>query len=151
MTRQPPPRLHTYQTNWDTYKIIISENVDLNPKLKTREDIETATGNFISTLQQAVHLANPIRNPQRPPTTLTLDIKRMVATKRRARAKWQQTHAPDDRRLYNIASNKLKTVLRKLRNDSFANYVTNLRSDDNSIWKPIKSRNKPQTPLPSIR
>jgi hypothetical protein len=75
----------------------------------------------------------------------------MVATKRRARAKWQKTHAPDDRRLYNSASNKLKTALRKLRNDSFKNYVSTLRREDYSIWKPIKARAKPQAPLPSIR
>jgi hypothetical protein len=150
MTRQPPPRLHTPQTNWDTYKIMISENVKLSPKLKTREDIETATDSFISTLEQPAHLATPIRTPQRPSNTLPLDIKRLVAVKRRARAKCQQTHAPDDRCLYNIASNKLKTALRKLRNDSFANYVTTLRCDDNSIWKPIKSRSKPQTPLPQF-
>ena len=146
MTRQPPSRLHTPQTNWDTYKIIISENVELSPKLKTSEHIETATDNFISTLQQAAQLATPIRTPQRPSTTLPLDIKHMVAIKRRARAKWQQTHAPDNRRLYNRASNKLKTALRKLRNDSFASHVTTLRRDENSIWKPIKSRNKHHSP-----
>jgi hypothetical protein len=75
----------------------------------------------------------------------------MVATKRRARAKWQKTHAPDDRRLYNSSSNKLKTALRNLRNDSFKNYVSTLRCDDYSIWKPIKARAKPQAPLPPIR
>ena len=44
---------------------MISENVELSPKFKTREDIESATDNFISTLQQADHLATPIRTPQR--------------------------------------------------------------------------------------
>jgi hypothetical protein len=150
MVRQPPPRLHTSQTCWDTYKTIISDNVDLRPKLKMSEDIETATENFISTLQQAARLTTPIRTPQRTSTTLPLDIKRMVAIKRTARAKWQIPHAPDDRRLYNIASNKLKTALRNLRNDFFANYVSTLRRDDSSIWKPIKSRKKPQTPLPQF-
>jgi hypothetical protein len=70
--------------------------VDLKPKLKTSEDIETATKKFISILQQAARLATPIRT-QRTSTTLPLDIKRMVAIKRRARAKWQKTHAPDDK------------------------------------------------------
>ena len=151
MTRQPPPRLHSHQTNWDIYKSILSENVEPRPKLKTREDIESATDKIISTLQQAAQLATPTRTPQRPTITLPLDIKCLVAIKRRARAKWQKSHAPEDRRLYNKASNKLKTALRKLRNDSFENYVTTLRRDDNSIWKTIKTRNKPQTPLPPIR
>ena len=125
--------------------------MDLRPKLKTCEDIETATDNSISTLQQAAHLATPTRTPQPTSTTLPLDIKRMVANKRTARAKWQKTHAPDDRRLYNIASNKLKTALRNLRNDSFANYVSTLRRDDNSIWKPIKLTKKTPNTTPPVR
>jgi len=75
----------------------------------------------------------------------------MVAIKHRARAKWQKTHAPEDRRLYNNASNKLKTALRNLSNDSFTKYVSTLRRDDYSIRKPIKAKKKPQTPLPPIR
>jgi hypothetical protein len=75
----------------------------------------------------------------------------MEAFKRRARAKWQKTHAPDDRRLYNNASNKLKTALRNLSTDSFTKYVSTLRRNDCSIWKPIKGKKKPQTPLLPIR
>jgi len=108
---QQVPRIG-YQTPWTTCRIF------------RREDIESATDKFISYLQQAAHLATPIRTPQRPSTTLPLGIKRLVAMKRRGRAKWQQSHVPDDRRLYNIASNKLKTALRKLRKESFANYMS---------------------------
>jgi hypothetical protein len=63
----------------------------------------------------------------------------------------KKTHAPDDRRLYNNASSKLKTALRNLSNDSFTKYVSTLRRDDYSIWKPIKAKKKHQTPLPPIR
>jgi hypothetical protein len=147
MIRQSPPRLHTSHTQWKTYKTIIRDNEDHSPKLKTSEDIEIATKNFISTLQQADYLATPKRTPLRTSSTLPLDIRRMVAIKRRARATWQKTHAPDDRCLYNKASNKLKTALRNLQNDWFANYVSTLKRDDNSVWKPIRSRKKLQTPL----
>jgi hypothetical protein len=74
----------------------------------------------------------------------------MVAIKRRARAKMaKKTHALDDRRLYNIASNKLKTAHRNLPNDSFANQVSTL-GRDNSIWKPIKSRKTPKHHCPQF-
>jgi hypothetical protein len=63
MIRQSPPRLHTSHTQWETYKTIIRDNVDHTPKLKTSEDIEIATKNFISTLQQAAYRATPIRTP----------------------------------------------------------------------------------------
>ena len=81
---------------------------------------------------------------------LCSDIKRLVATKRRARSKWQETHAPDDRRLFNNTSNKLKTALCDLHNASFTAYVSSLKQDDYSIWKPFNSWKKPQAPLPLI-
>jgi hypothetical protein len=38
-----------------------------------------------------------------------------------------------------------------MRNASFTNYISNLKRDDNSIWKPIKNRKTPQTSFPPIR
>jgi hypothetical protein len=78
MIQQPPSRLHTSHTHWKTYKTINCDNVDLTPKLKTSDNIEIASDNFISTLQQAAHLATPIRTPLCTSTTLPVDIKRMV-------------------------------------------------------------------------
>ena len=38
-----------------------------------------------------------------------------------------------------------------MRNASFTTYVSTLKRDDNSIWKPIKNRKTPQTSIPPIR
>jgi hypothetical protein len=119
-------------------------------QLKTCEDIETATAQFIGVLQQAAQAATPKRHPLHPASNLPLDIKSLVAIKRRARSRWRKTHALGDRRLFNSASNKLKAALHELRNASFTAYVSSLTRVDNSIWKPLKSRNKPRTPLPPI-
>ena len=120
-------------------------------KLKTYEDIEIATTNFIGFLQQAAQAATPKRHPLSPARNLPYQIKRSIAIKRRARSKWQTTHAPEDQRLFNNASNKLKAALNELRNAPFATYVSFLKRDDDSIWKPLKSTTKPRTPLPPIR
>jgi hypothetical protein len=90
MIWQPPRRLHNSHTHWETYKTIIRDNVDHAPKLKMSKDIEIATDNFISTLQQAAQLATLIRTPLCSSTILPLDIKFMVAIKCRARATWQK-------------------------------------------------------------
>jgi hypothetical protein len=63
VTRKTTPRLHTQKTNWDTLKISISENVELRPKLKKREDIALATDKFIRALQHAANIATPIKAP----------------------------------------------------------------------------------------
>ena len=110
MVRQPAPILHTSQTNWETYQNVIRDKVDLRTKLKTYEDVETATKNFISVLQQAT----PTRNPLRPTNNIPSEIKKLVAVKRKARSTWQKTHTPEDRRLFNQASNKLKAALHEM-------------------------------------
>jgi hypothetical protein len=64
---------------------------------------------------------------------------------------WQGTHTPDSTRIYNRTSNKLKSKLQEMRNESFEKYVSNLKKEDNYIWKPIKNRRKPKTISPPIR
>jgi len=99
-------------------------------KLKTCQDIEKATSMFIGILQHTAKADTPKQNPSSPVSNLPSDIKRLVATKRRARSTWQKTHAPEDRRLFNNTSNKLKTALRNLRNTSFTAYVSSLKRDE---------------------
>jgi hypothetical protein len=60
------------------------------------------------------------------------------------------THTPDSRGTYNRTSNKLKSKLQEMRNEFFEKYVSNLKREDNSIWKPIKNRRKHETTSPPI-
>jgi hypothetical protein len=64
--RQPPPQLHTAQTNWETYRNPVRDEVNLAIKLKDSEDVERAIDTFISVLQHAAQEATPTRYPQRP-------------------------------------------------------------------------------------
>ena len=80
--------------------------------------------------------------PKRPTSNITSEIKRLVAVKRKARSTWQKNHTPDSRRLFNQAINKLKSALHEMRNASFTNYISHIKRDDNSIWKPIKKQEK---------
>ena len=149
--RKPKPRLHNAHTNWQTYKTEICNRVNCDWKLKSCEDLEIATTRFTHILQKAAVLATPERKPYVPINNIPSTIKRLVALKRKAEATWQKTHAPDDRRIFNNASNKLKTALHKMRNDNFTEYVSTLKCSDHSIWKPLKSRKKPTMPNPPIR
>jgi hypothetical protein len=72
-----------------------------------------------------------------------LEIKKLLAEKRKARTKWQRSHTPSDKTTYNRLSNNLKSKLKSLRATSFENYVSTLSRYDNSIWKPITTSRKP--------
>jgi hypothetical protein len=151
MIVKPTPRLHNSRNDWHRYKSEVSKQVNGEWKLKTQADIDTAVTKFTNILKQAVQLATPTTHPSRPSTNLPTKIKCLVAQKRKARATWQKPHAPEDRRIFNNATNKLKTALHTLRNENFKTYVSTLSNSDHSIWKPIKSRRKPCLQTPPIR
>jgi hypothetical protein len=142
---KPTSRLHNSKTNWDTYRQIIQDKVNLSIKLKEHEDVELETNNLLTLLQHAAKEATPNSDPQRTTNNIPYEIKRLVAETRRARSIWQRTHTPDSRRIYNRTSKKLKSKLQGMRKESFEKYVSNLKREDNSIWKPIKNMRKPKT------
>jgi hypothetical protein len=80
------------------------------------------------------------------------EIKKLLAEKRKARAKWQRTHTPSDKTTFNRPSSILKSQLNVMRTFSFKNYVSTLSLYDNSTWKPIKSSRKstPESPPPRL-
>jgi hypothetical protein len=80
---------------------------------------------------------------------LPYENKNLLTEKRRATSIWQRTHAPDSRSKCNRKSNKLKSKLQEMRNESFEIYVPNLKMEDNSIWKRIKNKRNPKTALPT--
>jgi hypothetical protein len=150
-SKRAAPRLHSTRTVWAVYKAVIREKLRDKLNLKRKEDIEAAITAFIGIFQQAAKLATPILKQTYTPYNPPSEIKRLIAIKRTVRTKWHKTHAPEDRRLFNNASNKLKTALHKLSNERFTTYITTLKRNDQSIWKPIKSRKRPRLQLPPIR
>jgi len=148
--RKPTTRLHNAKTNWETYRQIIREKAKLSIKLKDYKHIELETNNLIKVLQNAAKEATPNNDPQNTTNNIPYEIKKLIAEKRKARSTWQRTHTPDSRKRYNQTNNKLKSKLQEMRNESFKAYVSSLKRDDNTIWKPIKHKKKPkvsQTPI----
>ena len=80
---------------------------------------------------------------------IVLEIKKLLAEKRIAKAKWQ-SHTPSDKTTFNRLSSILKSQLKVMRTNSFKNYVSMCRYD-NSVWKPIESPRKPVLASPPLR
>jgi hypothetical protein len=77
-------------------------------------------------------------------------IKKLVGEKRTARSIWQRTHTADSsentaEKATNLNQNSKKCGMDPLKN------VSNVKRQDNSIWKLIKNKRKPKTASPPIR
>ena len=126
ITKPPPPHLHTRSTNWEKYKEMIQQGTNLNIRLKTPYDIETATKAFITLLQHAAKQATPPPTRDAQSVSIPMELKQLLAEKRIARARWQRTHYPDDKRTYYRLSHKLKMKLKESRERSTHMYINRL-------------------------
>ncbi|KAL4149234.1 hypothetical protein QTP88_003218 [Uroleucon formosanum] len=80
-----------------------------------------------------------MRPSSNPSSNLTPELRKLLADKRRARSIWQRTRYPDDKSRYNMLPNKLKSLLKIHKNDSYKNYLQNLSLKNGSLWHKTKS------------
>lgn len=150
--KKPHPRLHNNRTNWDEYRTKIQNDITLNVSLKSSNEIDETLTQFVEILTNAAQYATP-ETPTQNQTYMNIPtkIKKLIAIKRNAKAKWHKSHAPEDKTALNRAANHLKSEIKEAKEKSFHEYITNLNRFDNSIWKPIKHSRKPKPHVPPVR
>jgi hypothetical protein len=70
------PRLHNKSIDWQTYKQLIEDKLNLKISLKTSEELQKETENFIRILQEAAKQATPPPIIQKVTKNITLEIKK---------------------------------------------------------------------------
>ena len=149
--KTPRSKLHNKKTNWEEYRMKLQEDINLNVRLKSPMEIDSALTSLINTIKQATQDATPKITFLNNTRNLPIEIKKLIAEKRRARARWHRSQAPIDKTTYNHISNRLKCKIKEERERSFSEYVTSLNRYDNTIWKPIKHLKKPKTQIHPVR
>ncbi|KAL4142568.1 hypothetical protein QTP88_005004 [Uroleucon formosanum] len=132
---QAPNKPSFKQINWPNFRNILSNITNLNIKLKTKEDIDLA----ITSLTENILLAknNSLSRTSNTISSnhITPEISQLIIEKRRARNKWQHSHYPDDRHIYNSRSNKLKKLLKKHKNVLYESHLSSLSPNNGSLWR----------------
>jgi hypothetical protein len=143
--KKPPNSLHNKRTNWEQYRTEIEANIDLQVRLQTPTEMEAVLTNLTTTLTKAAEQATSKLQPSNlASNNISLEIKRLIAVKRKARATWHQTHVPQDKTALNRATNQLKIKIKDEKDRALHTYITGLNRFDNTIWKPLQYRKKPQ-------
>ena len=112
---QPIPRLQNSRTNWSNYRTKLQEELNLHKSLKSCTEVEEATNNFFRLLQEAAQQATPTIVYKKNDVNIPLEIKKLLAEKRKARAKWQRRYTPSDKTAFNRPVNHLKSTLKAMR------------------------------------
>ena len=87
----PPSALFTAKTNWKEFHLHINRNINLTLNLQTPSEIEDAVDYATNLTEEAAWTATPPRYKTTPgKLNIPLQIKQLIATKRRARSRWQR-------------------------------------------------------------
>jgi hypothetical protein len=138
LTRQESPKLFNSSTDKFKFHNLVDQQIHLNVKLKTPEDIDLAVNNLTKLIQSAAWSSTRKLQPATHHPLIPEYIRSIIVEKRRARALYQRTRLPSDKQKYNKLANHLKKVLAKYKSESLANFLSNLSTKDGSLWRETK-------------
>lgn len=146
------PYLCNKHTDWQMFKQHLNDNLNLKVCIKSEDDIDNATEHIITSIQKAAWASTPPAKSSsfnKAYSNLPFTVKEKVLEKRRLRRVWQNTRHPTDKREYNKAAASLKKFLVEIENETLQQRLENLTAKtpvkiENSLWKTVKSRHKPQ-------
>lgn len=152
--KEARPALVNKTTDWESFRLELQENINLQVNLRTTEQLEIEAENLTRLIQIAAynntkeitHITKGVNYP--------VEIRELVKEKRRARRRWQQSRDPSDKTTLNNKTQLLKREIQKHKEESINSYLQNLTGDedtDYSLWKATKKIKRPITSMPPIR
>jgi hypothetical protein len=148
------PTLTNKYTNWQTFRHLLDERLNLNIPLKTAEDIDIAVENLSKNIQTAAWQATPELKHSSKRTSCPIILQEKIAEKRKIRKRWQQNRTPENKRQLNKATKELKNLMVQLKNENIQKHLEQLTATERteySLWKALKHIKKPRTFLPPIK
>lgn len=135
---QAPLYLFNRFTDIDKFQESIDENIKLNIKLKTPDDIDSAVNNLTKIIQTAAWSATNTNLPPPKYNPIPEQLRVIIVEKRRARALYQRTRLPSHKQNYNRLANSLKKQIAKHKDTVLTHNLSNLSPKDGSLWKATK-------------
>jgi hypothetical protein len=118
LNKEKQPSLSNRHTNWDDFWHHINQRLTLNlVSLKTEEDIEAAVKFFNDTVQWTGWNATPEHTDTLKAYGCPILIKQKIGEKRRLHRGWHRLGTPESKRSLHIATQELKHLFNKNKND----------------------------------
>ncbi|CAK1588943.1 unnamed protein product [Parnassius mnemosyne] len=155
ITNMKQLQLYNKRTDWEAFRSIVNDELQLQMALKSEEDIDNVTTKFMTTVQSACWKCTPeISNSSLRRNAVPSDIKIQIIEKRRLRRVWHNSRHPEDKTALNKAIKDLKDIMIKANNtstESFLESLTATSATNYSLYRACKHLNQPTNPKPPLR
>lgn len=151
-----PERLSSNKTDWEAFRKIIQNEINLKHKLKTRDDIDDAVVKFTNLIQEAAWKTTPtVKHSYQTNHNFSLEVKERILEKRRLRRVWHVSRLASDKTALNKAAAELKRFLANIENETVQSHLEALSPQLSvhskySLWKATQHLSQPQLAEPPI-
>lgn len=148
-------RLITNSTDWDVYRDVLHDKIDLKIRLKNKDDLDNAFAKFTNDIKTSAKMATPLSKPTVPKVVYyPREVSELVKLRRKARHLWQETRDPAHKNAFNKLCARTKRLIAKIRQESFEQFLQTLdgtKDTNYSIWKVARTCRKPANHVPPLR
>jgi hypothetical protein len=144
--REPNPVLCNKHTNWEHFRLLLEDRINLNVPLQNEWDIDKEVEHFVTSIQQSAWECTPEIKRRTVGHNYPIEIRKILSDKRKARRKWQQTRDPRDKTQFNNLTQQLRREIKEVKNETFTRYLNELSNDsstDYSLWKATRCIKRP--------
>jgi len=137
--------------DWPIFQTTIETRTQLNPSLKSNEDIDASILKLTTDIHECLQLATTPSSTNTTNYPLPNHIKYLIHKKRKARSRWQSHKYPPDKLIFNQLKNKLSKALFQHSSSTYNKYIQNLTSQNSSLWRITKKILKTQSTHSPLR
>lgn len=147
------PSLCNKTTDWESFKIQLDSEINLDIDLSSYDQLDEAVANFTSLIQQAVWSNTKTVTYKTPGFNYPVEIRNMVKNKRKLRREWQTNRDPRTKTKLNNEAQKIKRLIQQLKENSANSFLEKLKGEKStnySLWKTAKKLRRKIPHLPPL-
>lgn len=140
------PVLTNKRTDWVSFKLSLARKIHLDAPLQSKEQVDHEIEKLVDDIQSSAWENTPQSVRKNTGIKYPREILALVTEKRRARCRWQRTHAPSDKTTLNRLVRELRNKIKEIKTESINKYLSELSADqssDYSLWRATKSLKRP--------
>lgn len=137
-------KLHNNKTNWQSFREMVSTNLNQKISFKIEEDITLAVEHFNECVQQAAWGSTSTKTEYTASLDCSPIIKNKINEKRKMRKLWQITRCPEIKKKLNYLIKEIKVLLNKETNEGIQNYLKKTRYNSSNKLFATESNKKTQ-------
>lgn len=136
-------------TNWNTFSEILADKpLPLLP-LNSIDDAETALMQLNQNFKDAKNEASKLQF-RPPPERIPEETRLKIRKRNHLRRVWQNSRDTSLREQLRRLQYEIKSEIKIYRNESWQNYIESLNEDTKLLWKALRNKRKPFTPIPPL-